>query len=171
MTKASSVLRQSIRAVEKKEFNIENKLLQLFGKFRGIPTELFNTILCSQFVDQIRRHDNKYMTKVCAKMVPRLLTPEQKENRKRICTDILEQIQVDSHFLDKVITCDETWIFTYDPETKRQSMHWKTPSSPKMKKTRQSKSKFKAMLIDFFYIKGVIFEHGTRRHNSESTLL
>jgi hypothetical protein len=39
----------------------------------------------------------------------------------------LEQIQADSHFLDKVITCDETWIFTYDPETKRQSMHWKTP--------------------------------------------
>jgi hypothetical protein len=81
------------------------------------------------------------MTKVCAKMVPRLLTPEQKENRKRICTDILEQIQVGSHFLDKVITCDETWM------TKRQSMHWKTPSSPKMKKARQSKSKFKAMLL------------------------
>jgi histone-lysine N-methyltransferase SETMAR len=96
------------------------------------------------------------MTKVCAKMVPRLLTPEQKENGKRICTDILEQIQADSHFLDKVIACDETWIFTYDPETKR---HWKTPSSPKMKKARHSKSKFKAMLIVFFDIKGVIFQH------------
>jgi hypothetical protein len=71
----------------------------------------------------------------------------------------LEQIQVDSHFLDKVITCDETWIFTYDPETKCQTMHWKTPSSPNMKKARQSKSKFKAMLIVFFDIKGVIFEH------------
>jgi hypothetical protein len=34
-----------------------------------------------------------------------------------------------------------------------------TPSSPKMKKARQSKSKFKAMLIVFFDIKGVIFEH------------
>jgi PhoPQ-activated pathogenicity-related protein len=38
-------------------------------------------------------------------------------------------------------------------------MPWKTPSSPKMKKARQSKSKFKAMLIVFFDIKGVIFEH------------
>jgi histone-lysine N-methyltransferase SETMAR len=102
-------------------------------------------------------HEDLNMTKVCAKMVPRLLTPEQKENRERICTDILEQIQADSHFLDKVITCDETWIFTYDPETKRQSMNWKTPSSPKMKKARQSKSKFKAMLTVFFDIKGVIF--------------
>jgi hypothetical protein len=96
-------------------------------------------------------HEDLNMTKVCAKMVPRLLTPEQKENRKQICTDILERIQADSHFLDKVITCDETWM------TKRQSMHWKTPSSPKMKKARQSKSKFKAMLlvIVFFDIKGV----------------
>jgi hypothetical protein len=44
----------------REEFNIENKLLPLLGKFRRIPTELFNTILCSQFVDQIMRHDNKY---------------------------------------------------------------------------------------------------------------
>jgi hypothetical protein len=89
-------------------------------------------------------HEDLNMTKVCAKMVPRLLTPEQKENRKRICTDILEQIQANSHFLDKVITCDETWM------TKRQSMHWKTPSSPKMKKAHQSKSKFKTMLLVIF---------------------
>jgi predicted DNA-binding protein YlxM (UPF0122 family) len=43
-------------------------------------------------------HEDLNMTKVCSKMVPRLLTPEQKENRNRICTDILEQIQADSHF-------------------------------------------------------------------------
>jgi hypothetical protein len=28
-------------------------------------------------------HEDLNMTKVCAKVVPRLLTPEQKENRKR----------------------------------------------------------------------------------------
>jgi hypothetical protein len=43
-------------------------------------------------------HEDLKITKVCAKMVPKLLNPEQKENRKRICTDILEQIQADSHF-------------------------------------------------------------------------
>jgi len=58
--------------------------------------------------------------------------------------------------LKKVITCDETWIFQYDPKTKRQSMHWKTSASPKLKKARMSKSKLKAMLIVFFDIKGVI---------------
>jgi histone-lysine N-methyltransferase SETMAR len=103
-------------------------------------------------------HDNLNMTKVCAKVVPRLLTPDQKENRKRICAEILEQIEANPNFLENVITCDETWIFQYDPETKRQSMHWKTPSSPRLKKARQSKSKFKAMLIVFFDIKGVLLE-------------
>lgn len=104
-------------------------------------------------------HDNLNMRKVCAKMVPRLLSPDQKENRKRICTDILKEIENNPNFLERVITCDETWIFQYDPETKKQSMHWKTPGSPRIKKARQSKSKFKAMLIVFFDRKGVILEH------------
>jgi hypothetical protein len=55
-----------------------------------------------------------------------------------------------------VITCDVTWIFQYDPEMKRQSMHWKTPTSPRMKKARMSKSKVKAMMIVFFDIRGTI---------------
>jgi hypothetical protein len=37
-----------------------------------------------------------------------------------------------------------------------QSIHWKTPESPKMNKVRMSKSKLKAMLIIFFDIKGII---------------
>ena len=45
----------------------------------------------------------------------------------------------------------------YDPETKRQSMHWKSPQSPRKKKARMSKSKFKAIMIVFFDIRGVIY--------------
>ena len=37
------------------------------------------------------------------------------------------------------------------------SMHWKTPTSLRMKKARTSNSKFKPMLIVFFDIKGIIF--------------
>ena len=36
--------------------------------------------------------------------------------------------------------CDESWIYCYDPETKRQSSQWKHASSPWPKKARQSKS-------------------------------
>ncbi|KAL4126402.1 hypothetical protein QTP88_010624 [Uroleucon formosanum] len=101
-------------------------------------------------------HDELNMTKVCAKMVPKNLTLEQKDGRRQICVDILERMENERDLLKKVITCDETWIFQYDPETKRQSRHWKTSASPKLKKARMSKSKLKAMLIVFFDIKGVI---------------
>lgn len=101
-------------------------------------------------------HDNFNMHKVCAKMVPKILSDDQKEIRKNLSTDALNQIENDPDFLKRVITCDESWFFTYDPETKRQSMHWKSPKSPRMKKARMSKSKFKAMMIVFFDIQGII---------------
>ena len=44
-------------------------------------------------------------------MVPRLLTPEQKEIRMNICADILQNIENDSNSLQNVITCDESWFF------------------------------------------------------------
>ena len=68
--------------------------------------------------------------------------------------DTLENIGNDPDFFLNVITCDETWIFQYDPETKGQSMHWKSSQSPRKKKARISKSKFKAMMIVFFSISG-----------------
>jgi hypothetical protein len=50
---------------------------------------------------------------------------------------------------------DESWFFQYDPESKRQPMHWKSPSSPRQKKARQSKSRFKAMMIFFSTSEGL----------------
>ena len=96
------------------------------------------------------------MKKVCSKMVPRLLTAEQKEIRMNICADILQNIENDPNFLVNAITCGESWFFQYDPESKRQSMHWKSPSSPRQKKALQSKSKFKALMIVFFDIRGIV---------------
>jgi len=68
--------------------------------------------------------------------VPRLLTPEQKEIRMNICADILQNNEDDPNTLENVITCDELWFLQYDPESKRQSMHWKSPGSPTHKKAR-----------------------------------
>ena len=76
------------------------------------------------------------MTKVCAKAVPKLLTRDQKEKRQENSSDILKQIEENPKFLYSVVTSDETWIFQYNPETKRQSMHWETANSLRMKKAR-----------------------------------
>ena len=72
--------------------------------------------------------DTLGMRKVCAKMVPRLLTEEQKAQRLNACRDILQQIEADEKLLENVITEDESWVFQYDPETKQQSRQWKSVS-------------------------------------------
>ena len=60
------------------------------------------------------------MRKVCAKVVPKVLSDEQKELREELCLDLLRCIENEPVLLNSIITCDETWVFTYDPETKRQ---------------------------------------------------
>ena len=92
------------------------------------------------------------MRKVCAKMVPKELTEEKKQRRGTICQDILER---HDDIFGRVITADETWIYQYDPETKRQSAQWKTAISPRPKKFLQSKSRLKTMLLTFFDIRGL----------------
>ena len=89
------------------------------------------------------------MRKVCAKMVPKNLTTEQKANRR-------DRLEREPEFFSRVITGDESWILEYDPETKRQSREWYTANSPRPKKARMSKSKIKSILICFFDSQGIV---------------
>ena len=93
--------------------------------------------------------------KMCAKLVPKILSEDQKQCRLNFCKCMLEKIRGNPDILYQVITGDETWVFQYDPETKRQSMRWKTAVSPRPKKAHMSKSKIKVMLIAFFDQKGL----------------
>ena len=90
------------------------------------------------------------MRKICAKIVPRLLNGRQKDRRVQVCQDILEQLEAELNLLKRVVTGDESWIFEYDPLTKRQSLEWKSALSPRPKKVRVFKFKTKVMLIAFF---------------------
>jgi hypothetical protein len=93
---------------------------------------------------------------MCAEMVSKNLSEDQKLNREELCQNVLEKIEEDPDFLNSVVTCYETWLFQYDPETKRQSMQWKTTHSPRRKKARMSKTKIKTMIVVFFDIQGII---------------
>ena len=96
------------------------------------------------------------MRKICAKMVRRLLHEGQKEWHVQVCQDILEQLETEPNLLKRVVTGDESWIFEYDPLTKRQSHEWKSALSPRPKKARLFKSKTKVMLITFFDVHGIV---------------
>ena len=78
-------------------------------------------------------------------MVPNELTEEQKQRRVTICQDLLER---QDDILGRVITGDETWVYQYDPETKRQSAQWKIANSP-LTKVPSVKIKSQNNVVDF----------------------
>ena len=61
--------------------------------------------------------------------------------------------------------CDYSWIYCYDPETKRQSSQGKHAGSPRPKKARQSKSTHKLLMIPIYiYIYIYIYIHMIVKH-------
>ena len=92
------------------------------------------------------------MRKICMKFVPRVFREDQKERRCHDSREMIELINSDPAVLDALVTCDESWIYCYDPETKKQSSLWKHAGSSKPKRTRQSKSIHKLLMIPFFDI-------------------
>jgi hypothetical protein len=95
--------------------------------------------------------ENLNMHCIAAMFVPRLLTNDQKQQRVNVCLELREKANEDPTFICRIITGDESWIYLYgyDPETKRQSLQWKSPQSPRVKKARQVWSSTKSMLIVF----------------------
>jgi len=108
------------------------------------------------------------MKKICAKMVPRNRTEQQRDVRVSICAELLEQLEADPELMERVITGEESWFFQYDPGTKRQSFEWHLKGSTRPKKARISKSKVKCMLVCFFDSMGIVHKEWT---DSQSILL
>lgn len=59
------------------------------------------------------------MRKVCAIMVPKNLPIDQKDDRKNKGLNFIDRIVNEPNFCTRVITGVESWIFEYDPESKR----------------------------------------------------
>lgn len=76
-------------------------------------------------------HSELGMSKVSARWVPRLLTPDQKLTRLSLSQANLAIFEADQDgFLDRFVTQDVCWVHHFEPETRRQSMQWKHPGSP-----------------------------------------
>ena len=91
------------------------------------------------------------MRRVWAKMGPKELTGEHKQRRVTICQDLLER---QDDILGRVITGDETWVYQYDPETKRQSAQRKTANSPRPKNSVGPNQESKQCCLLFLILEG-----------------
>ena len=119
--------RESVRDDERCGRSKEVRTPELIGKiknFKNKDRHVSIETISAQFdvsvrtVHTIIREELK-MRKICAKFVPWVLREDQKE---RLCHDsrkMVELINSDPAVLDALVTCDESWIYCYDPETKR----------------------------------------------------
>ena len=69
----------------------------------------------------------------------------------------MKKVIQDPEWMDTIITVDETWVYCYDPKTKRNSSEWRGKNESRPKKPRLQKSRMKTLLTVFFDSKGIIF--------------
>ncbi len=92
-----------------------------------------------------------------ARMIPHLLTQEQKDFHRRLCEGNLVAMRQDpGQFLASIITTDKTWIVTFELETKCQSAAWILPDQDVPQKARHLRSQTKTMMTVFFDFQGII---------------
>ena len=114
--------RESVRDDERCARSKEDRTPELIGQIKifldkdrrvSIETISAQFDVSVRTVHTIIREELK-MRKICTRL-PR---------EERLCHDnreMVELINSDPSVLDALVTCDESWIYCYDPETKRQS--------------------------------------------------
>ena len=117
-----------------------------FGEINSWASERVGSIM----------HEDLDMRKLFAKWVPKCLNADQKRQLWQSSEQRLNFFWRDPNdFLSRLVTMDETWLFHYDPETKKQSMEWRNSDLPRPKIFRVQKSAGKFSPRFFF---------GSRQH-------
>lgn len=97
------------------------------------------------------------LKKVCSRWVPHSLSDEQKSARVKWCREMLKKYKNGkSKAVFDIVTGDETWLYFYDPPTKRESMVWIPKDAPRPAKVKQSRSVGKRMFALFLRKSGFV---------------
>ena len=100
------------------------------------------------------------MRKITSRWVPHMLTQEQKHMRVQISRQLLHRYKKEGDdFISRIVAIDETWLRSYEPELKSQSMEWHTPNSPRPAKFRRKQGNLKVMMIFAYDCEGIIISH------------
>jgi hypothetical protein len=81
--------------------------------------------------------------KVCARFVPRFLTPDQKHQRAPSSVEFVEMTDDDRNVLNRIVTVDESCCFMYDSGNKTSECNLVELKKPKAQKMRTQKSRVK----------------------------
>ena len=66
------------------------------------------------------------LRKVCARLVPHLLTEEQKTQRLKCARELLKTYKgCNSRVISNLLTGDETWVHMFEPQRRADNKQWK----------------------------------------------
>ena len=90
------------------------------------------------------------MRKICARFIPRVLREDQKERHCHDSKEMVKLINSDPAVLDALVTCDESWIYSYDTETKRLAL-------PDQRRPDRTNPPIQLLMTPFFDTTGIIY--------------
>ncbi|XP_011063832.1 PREDICTED: uncharacterized protein LOC105151689 [Acromyrmex echinatior] len=112
----------------------------------GIDMKAIHTIL----------HDHLSVRKLCSRWIPHNLIEAQKQARVKWSKEMLKKFNRGrSNLVYNIVTGDETWIYSYEPESKQQSTDWVFQNESKPTKVVRSRSAAKQMIACFFSYIGI----------------
>jgi hypothetical protein len=89
--------------------------------------------------------------KVCAKRIPHMLNDDQRAMCVLLADTHLQHWRNEGNaFLDCILTVDESWMHSFEPQLKRQNAEWHAPTSPRKKIAQRSQGALKVMHVIFF---------------------
>lgn len=102
-------------------------------------------------------HYKLNVRKVACRWVQHFLTEDQIKARVEWSKMMLEKYDFGkSKKVYEIVTGDETWVYQFDPETKRQSCQWLFKNEQPPTKVKKSRSLGKKMVASFFRKSGHI---------------
>ena len=103
-------------------------------------------------------HEQLGYSKLSARWVPKMLTPDMKQRRVECSQVLLDRYNSQPADVERrLLTGDECWLYQYDPETKTQSMEWRCVDEPAPHKFKVQKSAGKVMGIFFWDCDGIVY--------------
>lgn len=95
-------------------------------------------------------HEKLGLSKISARWVPHQLTADQKKARVTWCRSMLARFDGGrSNSTWEIISGDESWVYSFDPETKQQSAQWTPVGGAPPQKFRRERSVAKQMVAVF----------------------
>lgn len=108
-------------------------------------------------------HSHLKLKKVTSRWVPHELTPEQKQQRMKICQENLEKFREGSGRLCDIVTGDETWIYLRQVGRKQSNASWIGEDESPGTAVRRSRYEPKVLFSIFFKSTGPVLVHAVEK--------